>query len=210
MCSVTLKQIWFQNSISLTKYFIFYITTGFITIKSRITIYCTHIQCTKEMLQEIKIQRSCCGSCIFLDLYFGFVFSIRYALKMKMHIIEQNNRKYAIIKGNNMTPACGTVWSHISQQSNHVKIEHIWWTDWKYHNSWSWIQHCHLLSSRFLLHFPPCPPSTTQRLPFLKKEEKKTSNKIKRWVPHNSLTHDYPFETRKEAISMEMQCLHAW
>lgn len=26
----------------------------------------------------------------------------------------------------------------------------------------------------------------------------------------NSLTHDYLFETRKEAISMEMQCLHAW
>lgn len=29
-------------------------------------------------------------------------------------------------------------------------------------------------------------------------------------MPHNSLIHDCPSETRKEAISMEMQCLHAW
>lgn len=35
-------------------------------------------------------------------------------------------------------------------------------------------------------------------------------NKIKKWMLHKSLTHGYLFETRKQTISMEMQCLHAW
>lgn len=46
---------------------------------------------------------------------------------------------------------------------------------------------------------------TKQPLPFCQ-----SPNRIKRRVLHKSLTHGYLFETRKQTISMEMQCLHAW
>lgn len=53
-------------------------------------------------------------------------------------------------------------------------------------------------------------PLRSHALPLLEPKQPKSSKTIKRRALHKSLGRGYLFETQKQTISMEMQCLHAW